>query len=158
MLTTESGNDWECLPPSCRDKGWTWRRVGAWCLSWLLTMGLGSVRPTGLIPTRTSTRPPHPPHSAPCPYRMQDAPSPIRSATFIRGLSEAQLVSLLRAHRRFIGLGSASTGHWPINYAPTRYYRCCLLKLIIQHMGEGGGHILHEEATHQVPAGTSDAG
>src|SRR5216683_5979623 len=34
MLTTEWGNDWECLPPSCRDKGWTWRRVGALCLSW----------------------------------------------------------------------------------------------------------------------------
>src|SRR6266849_5762529 len=34
MLPTESGNDWECLPPSCRDKGWTWRRVGALCLSW----------------------------------------------------------------------------------------------------------------------------
>src|SRR5216683_1870309 len=34
MLPTESGNDWECLPASCRDKGWTWRRVGAWCLSW----------------------------------------------------------------------------------------------------------------------------
>ncbi len=38
-----------------------------------MTSGLGCVRPTGLIPTRTSTRPPHPPHSAPCPYRMQDA-------------------------------------------------------------------------------------
>jgi hypothetical protein len=49
-----------------------------------MTMGLGAVRPTGLIPTMTSTRPPHPPHSAPCPYRMQDALSPIRSATFIR--------------------------------------------------------------------------
>ncbi len=35
---------------------------------------------------RTSTRPPHPPHCAPCPYRMQDAPSPIRSAPFIRRL------------------------------------------------------------------------
>ena len=23
----------ECLPASCRDKGWTWSRVGAWCLS-----------------------------------------------------------------------------------------------------------------------------
>src|SRR5216683_6169046 len=34
MLPTESGNDWECLPASCRDKGWTWRRVGALCLSW----------------------------------------------------------------------------------------------------------------------------
>src|SRR5260370_14588264 len=54
-----------------------------------LTMGLGSVRPTGLIPTRTSTRPPHPPHSAPCPYRTEaDIPthSPIRSSTFIRRL------------------------------------------------------------------------
>src|SRR5229473_6311901 len=49
-----------------------------------MTSGLGSVRPTGLIPTRTSTRPPHPPHPTPCPYRMQDAPSPIRSAPFIR--------------------------------------------------------------------------
>src|SRR5216683_250152 len=34
MLPTESGNDWEGLPASCRDKGWTWRRVGALCLSW----------------------------------------------------------------------------------------------------------------------------
>src|SRR5258706_12202735 len=32
-----------------------------------------------------------------------------------RCLSEAERVSLLRAHCRFIGLGSASTGHWPIN-------------------------------------------
>src|SRR5712692_9090753 len=62
----------------------TWKQLS--CLSWWLTMDLGSVRPPGLIPTRTSTRPPHPPHSAPCPYRMQDAPFPIRSATFIRRL------------------------------------------------------------------------
>ena len=53
--------------------------------------GLGCVRPTGLLPTRTSTRPPHPPCSAPCPYRMQDAPSPIRSATFIRTLGRKHL-------------------------------------------------------------------
>ena len=33
MLMTEWGDEWECLPPSCRDKGWTWSRVGAWCLS-----------------------------------------------------------------------------------------------------------------------------
>src|SRR5216684_533066 len=39
-----------------------------------------------LILTVLSTRPPHPPHCAPCPYRMQDAPSPIRSAPFIRRL------------------------------------------------------------------------
>src|ERR1700680_2249513 len=30
---------------------------------------LGSVRPDGHTPTRTSTRPPHPPNPAPCPYR-----------------------------------------------------------------------------------------
>ena len=29
----------------------------------------GSVRQDGRIPTRTSTRPPHPPHPAPCLYR-----------------------------------------------------------------------------------------
>src|SRR5712692_1384974 len=46
----------------------------------------GCVTPPGLLPTRTSTRPPHPPHSAPCPYRMQDTPSPLRSAPFIRRL------------------------------------------------------------------------
>src|SRR6266849_3499965 len=54
-----------------------------------------------LTRTRTSTRPPHPPHPTPCPYRtayvsccirsakfirMQDAPSPLRSAPFIRRL------------------------------------------------------------------------
>ncbi len=49
-----------------------------------MTSGLGCVRPPGRIPTRTSTRPPHPPHAAPCPYRTQDAPSPIQLATFIR--------------------------------------------------------------------------
>src|SRR6266852_4544853 len=53
--------------------------------------GLGCVRPTGLLPTRTSTRPPHPPRSAPCPYRMQDAPSPIRSSTFMR--AEGKIMS-----------------------------------------------------------------
>src|SRR6266852_4056959 len=34
MLTTESGNDGKRPPPSYRDKGWMWSRVGAWCLSW----------------------------------------------------------------------------------------------------------------------------
>ncbi len=51
-----------------------------------MTSGLGCMRPTGLLPTRTSTRPPHPPYSTPCPYRMQDAPSPIRLAKSIRRL------------------------------------------------------------------------
>jgi hypothetical protein len=48
-------------------------------------IGLGSVRPTGRIPTRTSTRSPHPPHCAPCPYRTRDAPSPMRLSKIQRG-------------------------------------------------------------------------
>src|SRR5713101_3327709 len=34
MVTTESGNDRKRPPPSCRDKGRMWGRVGALCLSW----------------------------------------------------------------------------------------------------------------------------
>jgi hypothetical protein len=50
------------------------------------TMRLGSVRPTGLIPPRTSTRPPHPPHSTPCPYRTGNVHSLMRwsKSKFIR--------------------------------------------------------------------------
>src|SRR6266481_3371495 len=44
------------------------------------------VEQPGRTPTRTSTRPPHLPHPTPCPYRLQDPPSPIRSAPFIRTL------------------------------------------------------------------------
>src|SRR6266851_4838505 len=56
----------------------------------------GSVRQDGRTPTRTSTRPPHPHYPAPCPYRtlgrkhLNGDDSPIRSSTFIRGLSEAK--------------------------------------------------------------------
>src|SRR5260370_25231215 len=45
----------------------------------------------GRTPTRTSTRPPHPLHPAPCPYRtlgrkhLNGDDSPIRPSTFIRG-------------------------------------------------------------------------
>src|SRR5258707_14860163 len=48
------------------------------------------VEQTGRTPTRTSTRPPHPLHPAPCPYRtlgrkhLNGYDSPIRSSTFIR--------------------------------------------------------------------------
>src|SRR5260370_23751403 len=80
------GNDWECLPPSCRDKGWTWSRVGALCLScW----------PDEWSGLREANRsPPHEDkHKAPSstplrPLSLQDAgrPSPIRSAPFIRRL------------------------------------------------------------------------
>ena len=38
------------------------------------TIRLGSVRHEGRTSTRTSTRPPHPPHSAPCPYRRERLP------------------------------------------------------------------------------------
>src|SRR6266851_4893865 len=58
------------LSPFCRDKGWIWGRVGALCLSLVATRSSGDcVEQTGRTPTRTSTRPPHPLHPAPCPYR-----------------------------------------------------------------------------------------
>jgi len=47
----------------------------------------GSLRQGGRIPTRTSTRPPHPPYPAPCPYRTRDAHFPIRLSTIIRTLA-----------------------------------------------------------------------
>src|SRR5260370_9782788 len=61
-----------CLRP-VGTRGGRGAGLGACAGSAGLRRGLGCVRPTGLLPTRTSTRPPHPPHSAPCPYRMQDA-------------------------------------------------------------------------------------
>src|SRR5438128_12480196 len=92
MLTTEWGN---VRYPSCRDKGRLWGRVG--CLSWWQREPVGTawsnqvapqrgqapgplihstppLVPTGSwvarTPTGTSTRPPHPLHPAPCPYRI----------------------------------------------------------------------------------------
>src|SRR5712692_3596394 len=44
------------------------------------------VEQTGRTPTRTSTRPPHPLHPAPCPYRTRDAPFSIRLSNIIRTL------------------------------------------------------------------------
>src|SRR5216683_4872011 len=61
-----------------------------------MTSGLGCVRPTGRIPTRTSTRPPHPPHCAPCPYRTAYVSCCIRSSTFIR--TQADLPRFGRHH------------------------------------------------------------
>src|SRR5712692_6038497 len=67
MLTTEWGN---VRYPSCRDKGRMWGREGALCLSWWQRDPVGDfVEHKGRTPTRTSTRPPHPLHPAPCPYR-----------------------------------------------------------------------------------------
>src|SRR5712692_2395135 len=88
MLTTEWGN---VRYPSCRDKGRMWGREGALCLSWWQRDPVGDfVEHKGRTPTRTSTRPPHPLHPAPCPYRtlgrkhLNGDDSPIRSSTFIR--------------------------------------------------------------------------
>ena len=59
-----------CLRPVGTRGGVGWMRGPCACPG-SRTSGLGCVRPTGRIPTRTSTRPPHPPHSTPCPYRIQ---------------------------------------------------------------------------------------
>src|SRR5216683_8218168 len=63
----------ECLPPSCRDKGWTWSRVGALCLSCWPDEWSGLREANRSPPHEDKHKAPHPPHSAPCPYRMQDA-------------------------------------------------------------------------------------
>ena|SRR6266851_2868645 len=48
------------------------------------SMRWGSVRQDGRTRTRTSTRPPHPLHPTPCPYRTRDAHFPIRLSNIIR--------------------------------------------------------------------------
>src|SRR5713226_6022983 len=58
------------------------------------------VEQTGRTPTRTSTRPPHPLHPTPCPYRtlgrkhLTGYDYPIRSSTFI---SAAEAERIIRA-------------------------------------------------------------
>src|SRR5216683_7384814 len=88
MLTTEWGNHphWDaCSPGSCRDKGRGGVDEEAWCLSWLgCDLCAPRSPPLDRVATRTSTRPPPCPTSAPCPYRTGNAHSPIRSSTFIR--------------------------------------------------------------------------
>src|SRR5713101_2340434 len=81
MLTTEWGN--VGTKGGC-GAGWG---PGA-CL--VATRSSGDcVEQTGRTPTRTSTRPPHPLHPAPCPYRtlgrkhLNGYDHPIRSSTFI---------------------------------------------------------------------------
>src|SRR5216684_8351605 len=90
-----------------------------------LTSGLGCVRPTGLLPTRTSTRPPHPPHCAPCPYRTQDAPSPIRSAPFSRRLGRKRP----NGDDYPIRLATFIIGQWPVDALPRPINRRCANKL-----------------------------
>src|SRR5712692_797769 len=61
------------------------------CACLVATRSIGDcVEQTGRTPTRTSTRPPHPLHPTPCPYRtlgrkhLTGYDSPIRSSTFMR--------------------------------------------------------------------------
>src|SRR5438132_10110487 len=65
----------------------------------------GSVRQDGRTPTRTSTRPPHPPHPAPCPYRTRDAHFPIRLSNLIRTLP----ILVVKTHHRALALACSST-------------------------------------------------
>src|SRR5258708_33430973 len=69
---------------------------GGLVLVLLVTRSSGDfVEQTGRTPTRTSTRPPHPLHPAPCPYRMRAgifSHSPIRSSTFIRKFRYALMI------------------------------------------------------------------
>ena len=58
-----------------------------------------------LTPTRTSTRPPHPLHPAPCPYRTQDAHFPIRLSNIIRVLP----ILVVKTHHRAPALACSST-------------------------------------------------
>src|SRR5229473_913174 len=75
MLTTEWGT---VRYPSCRDKGLVLVLVG-------VRPVCSTQSPLDRVATRTSTRPPPCPTSAPCPYRTGNAHSPIRSSKFIRG-------------------------------------------------------------------------
>src|SRR6266849_3028583 len=91
MLPTECSNALKRLLRSCRDKGRGWVDEGALCLSWWHVIQLGYEHPPGTyatqanrVATRTSTRPPPFPASAPCPYRTGNAHYPIRSSTFSR--------------------------------------------------------------------------
>src|SRR5450755_3048274 len=59
---------------SCRDNGRMWGGAGALCLSWWDGDSVGVPWYSVVIPpTRTSTRPPHPPNPTHCPYRTVDA-------------------------------------------------------------------------------------
>src|SRR5260370_679121 len=76
---------------ACREKGRMWGRGGAFGVVLVATRSIEDfVEQTGRTPTRTSTRPPHPLHSTPCPYRtlgrkhLNGYDYPIRSSTFIR--------------------------------------------------------------------------
>ena len=92
MLTTEVGNEWECLPPSCRDKEWTWRRVGALCLSWWHDEWFGLCEATRSHPHEDKHKAPSSP--PPRPLSLQDAGRTFPkfgSAPFIRTPGDAHV-------------------------------------------------------------------
>src|SRR5579863_4661368 len=63
--------------PCCRDKGWMGGWEGALCLSWWqhAWVRVRDVPREQRPPSRTSTRPPHPPYPTPCPYSTPGLPS-----------------------------------------------------------------------------------
>ncbi len=85
----------------------------------------GSVRQDGRTPTRTSTRPPHPPHPAPCPYRTRDAHFPIRLSNLIRTLG----TQAFRWCNYPIRLSNLIIGQWPVDALPRPINRRCANKL-----------------------------
>jgi hypothetical protein len=76
----------------------------------------------GRIPRRTGTRPPRPLHPSPCPYRTRG------SVSALTGFGRQHSLSACFRRRWAIG---RSIGGAPINWAPTVYDRCWLLKFII---------------------------
>src|SRR5713101_2891024 len=76
-----------------------------------------------LTPTRTSTRPPHPLHPAPCPYRTQDAHFPIRSSNIIRVLP----ILVVKTHHRAPALACSSTLLAQVKNVLGRELRICIV-------------------------------
>src|SRR5713101_8331334 len=78
--------------------GVEWMRGPGACPGWGATFVLHGT-PTNRRATRTSTRPPPCPTSAPCPYRMGNAQDPIRSSTFIRRGADTLPVLVVNIHQ-----------------------------------------------------------
>src|SRR5260370_11811830 len=60
-----------CVRPSCRDKGWTWGRVGALCLSWWQRDSLEFREAKGSSPNEDKHKAPA--SAPPRPLSLQDA-------------------------------------------------------------------------------------
>ena len=79
----------------------------------------GSVRPDGRTPTRTSTRPPHPPNPTPCPYRTRagvSRHSPVgRQTSSGRGQAFPVIPPLVGKHYQDEGRRFPSFPRWSAN-------------------------------------------